>query len=69
MGPDAGVAAAIAAGALPPRSFFDTQQSADMRTADSKALVGQTIEVGAETGVVKAVAAKAGGSTLHKVEF
>ena len=40
-----------------------------MRAADSKALIGQTIEVGAETGVVKAVVAKAGGSTLHTVEF
>jgi hypothetical protein len=41
----------------------------DVRAKDSKALVGQTIEIGGETGVVKAVVAKTGSSTLHTIEF
>jgi hypothetical protein len=68
-GPGASSVVVTANGALPARSFFNTQQSACMRAADPKALVGQTIEVGVKTGVVKAVVAKAGGSSLHTVEF
>jgi hypothetical protein len=61
---------ADAAGAtVPDRRLFDTQQSAGLRAADPSALVGKTIEVGGEKGVVKAVVAKTGGSTLHTVDF
>jgi hypothetical protein len=67
LGADA--AAAAAAAILQGRRFFDTQQSVGLRAADPNALVGKTIEVGGETGVVKAVVANTGGSTLHTVDF
>ena len=54
---------------MPGRGFFDTQQSAGVRAADPKALVGKTIEVDGNMGAVKAVVGKADGSTLHTVEF
>jgi hypothetical protein len=60
--------AAVAAN-VPGRGFFDTQQSAGLRAADPSALVGKAIEVGGRTGVVRAVVAKAGSSTLHTVDF
>jgi hypothetical protein len=62
-------AAAAAVATAPGRGFFDTQQSAGVRAADPKALVGKTIEVDGNLGAVKAVVGKAGGSTLHTVEF
>jgi hypothetical protein len=64
-----GADAAAAAATVPDRRFFDTQQSVGLRAADPNALVGKTIEVGGETGVVKAVVANTGGSTLHTVDF
>jgi hypothetical protein len=60
---------ATAAATVPDRRFFDTQQSVGLRAADPNALVGRTIEVGGEKGVVKAVVANTGGSTLHTVDF
>ena len=62
-------AAAAAVTIAPGRGFFDTQHSAGVRAADPKALVGKTIEVDGNMGAVKAVVGKAGGSTLHTVEF
>jgi hypothetical protein len=61
--------AAAAVATVPDRVFFDTHQSADVRAADPKALVGRTIEVDGSLGTVKAMVVKAGGSTLHTVEF
>jgi hypothetical protein len=61
--------AVVAANVPAGRGFFDTQQSTGLRAADSSALVGKAIEVGGRTGVVRAVVAKAGSSTLHTVDF
>jgi hypothetical protein len=61
--------ATAAAAVQDDRRFFDTQQSAALRAADSSALVGKAIEVGGRTGVVRAVVAKVGSSTLHTVDF
>ena len=51
------------------RSVFSTEQSTDLRSARPTALVGRTIEVGGETGIVTGLLKKRGGATLHKVAF
>jgi hypothetical protein len=56
-------------GASGDREFYDTQQSARVRASDPKHLVGEHIKVGDEMGVVTAVVAKVGSSTLHTIDF